>query len=542
MRIGKFSIKNFKAIAPEETVFDLSENIMVLIGENNVGKSSVLQALNLFFSGQKTVPQEQFCNCRTELENAISITVEFVDLSKRDKEQPAVKPYISSDNGEEKWILRKSYYYSADGKAKCDYTAIVNSEEKKNPGGLTQNSDDLFTDEKMQKIFIPAVQDVSEIIDGKKKSPFSQIFQLLLSQELKNTDEYIKLIEALKNYSKIFRKETKHKKVSEIEELISEKIRRIINASGLIDVDLPSEEKFLPIPTLKTDDGREIPVAPVNQGQGLQRCIIFALLELYAESVSSPDKEVGVTNLLLIEEPEIYMHPQMEKKVADVLYDLANSGKVQIVCSTHSPVFIRIIEDANTLVRVLRDETNKFKIIQKSGEIFNQTEDGKEQRRRLRMITEFDPSTNELFFARRIVLLEGDTEFAIFPLAADLLKVFDQKENKHKKRDTTIINCRSRDSIPSFQRVLNYFLIPYVVVHDLEGEKRDEGVNKKILELLDNNESRRRCCDPNIEKVIDVDGQSKDWFRAIKKVEDLHAEDELEEKLGEYVKFIYDIK
>lgn len=542
MRIGKFYIKNFKAIAPEKVTFDLSENIIILVGENNVGKSSILQALDLFFSGQKTVPQEQFCNFRTGLEDAISIKVEFIDLSKKDKEHFAVKPYISNENGIEKWILQKDYYYSTDGKAKCDYVAFVNGGEKKNPSGLTQKCDDLFTNEKMQKIFIPAVQDISEIIDGKKKSPFSQIFQLLLSQELKNTDEYVKLIKALENYSKIFSKDAKHEKVSEIEGLISEKIKRVINASGLIDVDLPSEEKLLPVPTLKTNDGREIPVAPINQGQGLQRCIIFAILELYAESISSSDKEVGVTNLLLIEEPEIYMHPQMEKKIADVLYNLVSSGKVQVVCSTHSPIFIRIIEKANTLVRVLRDESNKFKIIQTVGEIFNQTKDEKEQRKRLRMITKFDPSTNELFFARRVVLLEGDTEFAIFPLAADLLKVFDKKENKHKKRDTTIINCRSRDSIPSFQRVLNYFSIPYVVVHDLEKEKKDEGPNKRILDLLNNNENQRKCCDPNIEKVIDIDNESKDWFKAVKKVEDLNQSGKLEEKLGEYVKFIYNLE
>jgi predicted ATP-dependent endonuclease of OLD family len=118
------------------------------------------------------------------------------------------------------------------------------------------------------------------------------------------------------------------------------------------------------------------------------------------------------------------------------------------------------------------------------------------------MITEFDPSVNELFFARRVVLLEGDTEFAIFPLAASLLKVFEQGSNKHKKRDTTLINCRSHDSIPSFQRVLNHFSIPYVVVHDLEGEKKDEGVNGKILGLLNNNEEKRKCFDEKIEDIL----------------------------------------
>ena len=171
MKIKKFSIKNFKSVGADELDFDFSENIIVFIGENNVGKSSVLQALDYFFSGTKTIPAKYFHNLKTDEQNAISIKVEFDALSGNDKEHQAIKPYISSGGGGgEQWILKKLYYYSSDGKAKCDYVAIVNSEEKKNPGGLTQNSDDLFTNEKMQKIFVPAVQEIADVVDGKKKT------------------------------------------------------------------------------------------------------------------------------------------------------------------------------------------------------------------------------------------------------------------------------------------------------------------------------------------------------------------------------------
>lgn len=539
MRIKKFSIKNFKSVGENELSFDFSENIIALIGENNVGKSSILQALDYFFSGTKTIPTKYFHNLKTDSENAISIEVKFDGLSDNDKEHQAIKTYISEENGDEFWVLKKLYYYTEDGKSKCDYIAIVNGEEKKNPSGLTQNCDDLFTNEKMQKIFVPAVQEIAEIVDGKKETPFQKIFQLLLSEELQDTDQYKALISALGSYSELFKGETKHEKVQEIEGLITEKLKRIINAAGLIDVELPAEKKLLPIPSLSTDDGRPVPVAPSDQGHGLQRSLIFALLELYAEAVSSPDKEVGVTNLLLLEEPEIFMHPQMERKIANVLYTLAESGHVQVICTTHSPIMIRLVEKQKSLVRLIRNEENKLEAIQVEEDIFARNRE--EKKKTLRMVMNFDSSVKELFFAKRVVLLEGDTEYMTFPRVADLLGIFDTTESKIKKDDITLINCRSRNNIPLFQEVLNYFRIDYGVVHDLEGQSATEGKNQEILELLGNDENRRKYFNPKIEDTLEIQEERPKWLKALEKVEELNQNGTLEEKLGSHVRFIYGI-
>lgn len=537
MRIRRFQIKNFKGIGTEPLSFDFSENIITLIGENNVGKSSILEALDYFFSGTKTIPVRYFHNFNNEQENAISITVEFDTLSNDDKEHQAIKSYISfEDEDNECWILKKNYYYS-DGKGKCDYITIVNGEEKENPGGLTQNCDDLFTNEKMQKVFMPAVKDIAEIVDGKKKSVFSQIFQLLLSEELQVTKQYETLITALEDYAKLFEEGTKHEKVTEIETLITEKIKRIIDASGLIDVELPQQEKLLPTPILSTDDGRGIPINPSEQGHGLQRALIFALLELYAEIVSKPDKEVGVANLLLIEEPEIFMHPQMERKIADVLYALAESGHVQVICTTHSPIFIRLLEKQKSLVRLVRDSDNNVSSIQVKDNMF--VGDPEEKKKNLRMIMEFDSSVNELFFAKKIVLVEGYTEFIIFPKAAELLGIFDTHGAKTAKNDVSIINCKSRDNIPLFQEVINHFDIPYIVIHDLEGQRFDEGKNNDILQLIDNDETRRKYFDPKIEDVLNITAGKPKWLKAFERIEELHMAGTLETEFGDYVRFVY---
>lgn len=538
MKIKSFLIANFKSIGSRGINIDFTDNIVVLIGENNVGKSSIIQAMDFFFSGTKTIPTKYFHNFNTSESDAISIEICFNELTENDKQHQAIASYVSDDSeGNSYWLLRKKYYYTNDGKAKCDYTAVVNGEDKNHPSGLTQNCDDLFTNEKMQKIFVPAVQDISEIVDGKKKTPFAQIFQLLLQEELQETPEYNELLGSLQAYSQLFSGDTKHPKVTEVEELISTKLRRIIDAEGLIDVELPDSDKILPIPTLSTDDNRSMQIAPEDQGHGLQRSLIFSLLEIYAEIISSPNKDVGVTNLLLIEEPEIYMHPQMQRKIANVLYELSQSGHVQVICSTHSAIMIRLAEKQKSLVRAVQNTEGDLEVIQAVEEIFNTDPDAK--RKALRMIMDFDTYVKELFFAKKIVLVEGDTEFTIFPEAARLLGLFESAGTRISKNDITVINCRSRNNIPVFQEVLNYFQIDYIVIHDLEGESSTDGKNGEILRLLNGDESRRKYFDPTIEDILGLTGGSRKWLQALNKVIELNSVDKLDSVLGEYVRFIY---
>lgn len=537
MKIKNISIKNFKCLGPNEITLDFSENIIVLIGENNVGKSAVLSALNYFFSGIK-IPTEYFYNKQNDQDHAIVITITFCDLSVGDKTHQAVSSYITKEGEEELWILKKIYYYSEDGKAKCDYIAVVNGIDKKSPAGLSQNPDDLFTEEKMQKIFIEAVKDVKDISDGSPKTAFSQVFNLILRDELEGTDQYKDLIGSLEEYSKLFQGTTQLNKIKEVEAIINEKLSRIIKATSKISAESPKSDKVLPSPKLLTNDYRDIDVDPCEQGHGLQRSIIFTLLEILAETTSPADKEVGPKNLLLIEEPEIYMHPQMERKIADTLYEIALSGKAQVICTTHSPIFIRIADKHKALVRLLRKDGNISDVVQKE-ELFL-GDDQEDKKSRLRMITNFDPTVNEIFFAKRVVLVEGDTEVAIFREATEMLSYFEDDENKHKKRDTTFVNCRGKWTIPLFQEVMNHFGIDYVVVHDKDSEGLNEGANGRILELLNNDESKRKLFDTKIEIVLGLTDDGKDKpIKALEQIKKLSNENKLENKLGEYIKFTY---
>jgi len=272
----------------------------------------------------------------------------------------------------------------------------------------------------------------------------------------------------------------------------------------------------------------------------MQRSIIFSLLELLGESKSPTTKLVGPRNLILIEEPEIYMHPQMERKIADTLYNIATNGKAQVICSTHSQIFIRIAEKHKALIRMIRCSDNTLCVIQK-GELFSGA-DREDKRRRLQMIINFDPSVNEAFFAKKVVLVEGDTEIAVFKEAAELLDYFDTEEKYHKKRDTTFINCRGKWTIAAFQEVLNHFGIDYVVIHDKDETSEEAGANGRILDYLGGDETRRKLFDKKIETILKLTYTGKQKpIKALERVHELDNLGQLESAIGEYVKFAYGV-
>ena len=95
----------------------------------------------------------------------------------------------------------------------------------------------------------------------------------------------------------------------------------------------------------------------------------------------------------------------------------------------------------------------------------------------------FDLSRSELFFAKKVVLVEGDTEKFIIPFCAFELVELDKKYDLFAN-NICIVECGGKNSIHIFMRVLNHFKIPYIVIHDVDPidfpeNKPDKTENEK---------------------------------------------------------------
>ena len=69
-----------------------------------------------------------------------------------------------------------------------------------------------------------------------------------------------------------------------------------------------------------------------------------------------------------------------------------------------------------------------------------------------------NPDRGELFFARRVVFVEGETEKVILPFLAEKLNL--------SNRDVSIIDCGSKYNLRLYATIADAFTIPYLVIHD----------------------------------------------------------------------------
>lgn len=140
------------------------------------------------------------------------------------------------------------------------------------------------------------------------------------------------------------------------------------------------------------------------------------------------------------------MHPIAQRWLAKNISSISKSG-VQIIISTHSPEFLDI-ENLEGFVKVYRDE-NKTKIIQHSAQSLA------EECIRLKGSTSINANNilnfyktktfyDQLrgFFARRIILVEGQSEFFSLP------NYFKNCGYELAKNGVEIINCRGKEQIP----------------------------------------------------------------------------------------------
>jgi putative ATP-dependent endonuclease of the OLD family len=103
MRLSRFEIRNFKGL--QNAGFDWND-IVVLIGENNAGKSTVLQALQWFLSGGQVKDELLFCDKLTTRENAIELIGRFSELTDIERQAVAVRGRMDGDQ----WVLKKTFW------------------------------------------------------------------------------------------------------------------------------------------------------------------------------------------------------------------------------------------------------------------------------------------------------------------------------------------------------------------------------------------------------------------------------------------------
>ena len=232
--------------------------------------------------------------------------------------------------------------------------------------------------------------------------------------------------------------------------------------------------------------------------------------------------------MLLIDEPETALHPSAVRAAKDYLYALAAESGWQVMLSTHHPAFIDPLKDHTTIVRLHRIEAHSPPNIYRTEKINFDVEEIEN----LKALMLFDANLAEMFFGSRVIVVEGDTEFAAFHEAMRL------NESVYPiVQRPLIVRARGKVTIAILVKMLAHFKIEFSVLHDIDFQKAKDGnvnpaysINKKIAEEIARAREAgisviHRCSCPNFEKHHGMDLPKKDKpfesWKAVRNIENV---------------------
>jgi len=218
--------------------------------------------------------------------------------------------------------------------------------------------------------------------------------------------------------------------------------------------------------------------------------------------------------MLLIDEPETALHPSAIRAAKEHLYSLAAESGWQVMLSTHHPVFVDPLKDHTTIVRLHRSENHAAPNVYRADALAFEGE----EKQNLKSLLAFDSSVAEMFFGPRVVVMEGDTEFAAFTEVMN-----SDMEAFPLDGRPLLLRARGKATISILVKMLTHFKVDFAVLHDIDSPRTSKGAKKNGAYTV--NESIRaavaaaraaglkvihRCSCPNFEQHHGMELPDKD--------------------------------
>ena len=477
-KLRKLIIQNFGCIGVFPVEVELDE-VVVLVGPNNVGKSTILRAYQAIT--ESSVPKltlDDFHECEVD-PNALP-TIELVTAVGDDLPGSRWVQKIDGENiVRERWVWKEveapakrqgwdvtipgwsdNVPWGAPNVANSRRPIPHRLEAFANPAEQIKKVTTMLLDVLQERIKGRPVETIGE--DGKQQRT-----------------AYGKLLDALADTQKTVVEEAKAE-IEATEAQLTSFVGAVFKGYEIKFDARPEDDLAKGLNFFKA--GTELQMGPKDghlsnaerQGSGARRTLMWAALRFISESTKKGD--AGPSHLLLLDEPELCLHPNAIREACATLYQLPETKKWQVMVTTHSPAFIDLSRDNTTVVRVERDLTG----VVRGTTVFRparvKLDDG--EKGELKLLNIYDPHVAEFFFGGRTVLVEGDTEYTAFKY------VMAEDAERELFKDVHIVRARGKVTIALLAKILNQFGARYAVLHDSDLPTTAGGVwtnNTRIL-------------------------------------------------------------
>lgn len=443
MKIRKLSVNGFRCLLDFSVDFD--SELTVVVGENDAGKSSLIECLKLVTQG-KMIELDDFNH---DL-NSIDISVETEDFTFR-------KSYLRNDDLIEQQSLKAvptpsyiarttEWLQSEDLDIAREYIQGEIKQIAKTLGIAVRSNSNI---ENLKKSILDKLAGGVVEIEGASFPSFNNI--QLDGRHFENVTGFFKEVFLKGKQSEIWDEKISEDKT--IEEFVKEKINsysqyieQSIAETGILDRmkmflrDL-TEVKIEPIYQKRDlnidakvkfmEGGKEVSID--KKGDGTKRRITMALLEYKKEQSLL---EHDASTIYLLDEPDTHLHVKAQIEFLDTVKGFSHNGS-QVILTTHSPFIINAVSPRQ--LRLLENNDNRSKVRYLKQDV-NLAD---------RVLRSLGVENTYLFFSRHIVIVEGETEEQFLP--SYFLKRFNETLSSSLVK---VINCKGITNIPGFARAI----------------------------------------------------------------------------------------
>lgn len=337
MYFKSLTITNFKSFEGEQQI-TFSKGINYIVGDNNCGKSTIVDALRYLIENVGEQPSIQNKSAAEELSvEAIFAGQELIDIVRSEKYKKLAK-YLNNDQEEPYFRVRRSPKVEAiiqgsktktlDGKK----ITFWNPETQKfeNPTGI----DALF---RSLVDLVPVLADTttSDIVDFGSTKTLGKLISAI-SKDFQETSRWTAFRKA---HAAAFSdgEDSLSSLTADMSSQIQELVRKQYGPAEVrLDFDLPDAATFIKGGQLLVTDGNyETPLC--DKGTGMQRAVTLALIQVYS-NMQHKTKELAPLTLLL-DEPETWLHPRAQIKLGEALAKISEDEQLFLI--THSPYMLR---------------------------------------------------------------------------------------------------------------------------------------------------------------------------------------------------------
>lgn len=461
MQIKSLHIKNFKSIR-ELKIMDI-ENSLILVGKNNTGKTVVLDAIRAV-TGNYTVEEADFNEKKQNIEIAMSIELTEEDL-RQFHAQGAVSLYKRYDSWKRDFGEKLPSFL--DGQ--LTFTCVINrSGQIRYEDGFRKNN--RYIPEVLPKLhFIDTTRNLAtfqeDLLVFQKSEELIQLRSNTCmfdsAKSCKHCFSCIGLINKKKpeelqlcETARLLEYKMYQLNLSEFSQKVNENYRKNGGVEEILYTLSCDMDKMF---SVKVDawHGESKRLSPVDHlGNGMRSIYMLSLLETYIED------EKRIPSIIIVEYPELFLHPSLQKTASKILYRL--SKKNQVIFTTHSPNMVANFTRGQICQMVLDEDG--YSVARQNADIDD-------------ILNDLGYSANDFLNVDFVFIVEGKQDKTRFPLLLE--KYYSEVHDKNGDLSRiSIITTNSCTNIKTYANLkyMNqlYLREQFLMIRDGDGKNPEE--------------------------------------------------------------------